>query len=127
MANTLVPGYFERRKHFTRARTALCAAAAILVLLAHPLGAQDSPHVTAVEPQSGSANDTITLTGTNLEKNRVSAVFLSDAKEDHKAVVVTQAADKIVIKVPPVKAGEYNISVQEGNAILIEPVRFTVQ
>jgi len=41
--------------------------------------------------------------------------------------VVSQTTDKIVIKVPSVKAGEYNISVQEGNAILIEPVRFTVQ
>ena len=83
--------------------------------------------MTSVDPQSGSANDTITLTGENLEKSHVSAVFLSDDKDDHKAAVVSQAADKIVIKVPAVKAGDYNISVQAGNAILIEPVRFTVQ
>jgi hypothetical protein len=127
VANLPAPGRVEGRKEFTRAKIALCAAVAFIVLLAPRLGAQASPHLTSVDPQSGSVNDTITLTGEHLEKTHVSAVFLSDEKEDHKAVVVSQAADKIVIKVPSVKAGEYNISVQEGNAILIEPVRFTVQ
>jgi len=117
----------EGRKEFSGAKIALCAAVALIVLIAPRLGAQNSPHLTSVDPQSGSANDTITLTGEHLEKAHVSAVFLSDDKEDHKAVVVSQTTDKIVIKVPSVKAGEYNISVQEGNAILIEPVRFTVQ
>jgi IPT/TIG domain len=127
VANLPAPGRAEGRKEFTRAKIAVCAAVAFIVLLAPRLGAQNSPHLTSVDPQSGSANDTITLTGEHLEKAHVSAVFLSDDKEDHKAVVVSQATDKIVIKVPSVKAGEYNISVQEGNAILIEPVRFTVQ
>jgi hypothetical protein len=31
------------------------------------------------------------------------------------------------MKVPHVKPGDYNISIQEGNAIYIQPVRFTVQ
>lgn len=127
MLNASVPGHVEGRKRFARAGFALLVAAALLVFPARPLLAQDSPSVTAVDPQSGSANDTITVTGENLDKGHVAAVFLSDDKDDHKAAIVSQAAGKITIKVPAVKAGGYNISIQAGNAILIEPVRFTVQ
>ena len=105
----------------------LLVAAALLVLPVRPIVAQGSPHVTAVDPASGKPNDIITVSGEDLEKSHVSGVFLSDDKDDHKAVVVTQTADKIMIKVPEVKAGDYNISIQSGSAILIEPVRFTVQ
>jgi IPT/TIG domain-containing protein len=127
MLNASDPGHAEGHKRFTRAKFALLVAAALLAFPARPLLAQGSPTVTAVDPQSGSANDTITLTGENLDKAHVAAVFLSDDKDDHKAAIITQAADKITIKVPAVKAGGYNVSIQAGNAILIEPVRFTVQ
>ncbi len=102
-------------------------AVALLVMPVRPIVAQGSPHVTAVDPASGKPNDIVTVSGESLEKAHVSGVFLSDDKDDHKAVVVTQTADKIMIKVPEVKAGGYNISIQSGSAILIEPVRFTVQ
>jgi hypothetical protein len=105
----------------------LLVAAALLVLPVRPIAAQGSPHVTAVDPDSGKPNDIVTVSGESLAKAQVSAVFLSDDKDDHKAIVVTQTADKIMIKVPEVKAGGYNISIQSGSAILIEPVRFTVQ
>jgi IPT/TIG domain len=126
VANTPAPRHIEDRKKFSPLKFALLVAAMLFVLPAHSLVAQDSPSVTAVDPQSGSANDTITLTGEHLDKSHVAAVFLSDDKDDHKASVVSQAADKITIKVPAVKPGGYNISIQAGNAILIEPVRFTV-
>lgn len=106
---------------------ALLATAALLIAPSRPVVAQDPPRVTAVDPAMGSANDTVTVSGENLEKNHVAGVFLSDDKDDHKAVIVSQATDKIVIKVPAVKPGDYNISIQAGNAILIEPVHFTVQ
>jgi len=87
-----------------------------------------APHITSVTPDTGKAEDTITITGQNLGKNNVTAVFLSDAKLDHKAVVVDQEPTKIVIKVPDnLKPGDYNISVQEGGAIYIQPVIFTVK
>jgi hypothetical protein len=127
VANIPAPGHFERRNKIARACGALLAAAALLVLPARPLVAQGSPHVSAVDPASGKPNDIVTVSGENLEKSQVSAVFLSDDKDDHKAVVVSQAADKIMIKIPEVKAGDYNVSVQSGSAILIEPVHFTVQ
>jgi hypothetical protein len=42
-------------------------------------------------------------------------------------VIVQQASDKIVLKIPQVKPGDYNVSVQAGAAIYIQPVRLTVQ
>ena len=89
--------------------------------------AQDNVKVTGVDPATGKANDIVTVAGENLGKGKVSAVFLSDDKDDHKASVVSQEADKIVIKVPDVKPGSYNVSVQTGNSIFIQPIRFTVQ
>ena len=89
--------------------------------------AQNSPKITAVDPATGKVNDSVTVSGAGIGKDAVTAVFLSDDKSDYKAVIVTQAADKIVMKIPQVKAGGYNVSIQVGNGILIEPVRFTVQ
>jgi len=114
-----------RRKHV--ARFALLAAAALLMLSAPPLFAQNSPSVTSVDPSSGKVNDTVTITGQNLAKPRVSAVFLSDKKTDFKATVVEQSDEKIVMKVPQVMPGDYNVSIQTGNTIFIQPVRFTVE
>ena len=105
----------------------LLMAAALVALPVRPLGAQGTARVTGVDPATGKANDTVTIAGENLEKKNVSAVFLSDDKDDHKASVVSQETAKIVIKIPEVKPGDYNVSIQAGNSIFIQPVRFTVQ
>ncbi len=86
-----------------------------------------TPHITAVDPASGKVGDTVTLTGTNLGKSTVVAVYLSDDKSDYKGTLVEQAAEKLVFKVPQVKAGGYNLSVQIGTQILILPTHFTVE
>ncbi len=86
-----------------------------------------SPSVATVDPGSGKVGDSVTITGTNLAKSSVPAVFLSDDKSDYKAAVVEQSADKIVIKIPRLKSGGYNLSFQEGTAIYILPFRFTVE
>ena len=100
----------------------------MLVLFAAPhLTAQNSPKVNMVDPAEGKVNDSVTLTGQNLGKDSVSAVFLSDDKDDFKAILVEQESAKIVLKVPQVKSGGYHISIQEGDKILILPLRFTVQ
>lgn len=102
-------------------------AAVVVALLSIPASlAQDVVRVTGVDPATGKANDIVTVAGENLGKGKVSAVFLSDEKDDHKASVVSQEADKIVIKVPDVKPGSYNVSIQTGNSIFIQPIRFTV-
>lgn len=98
------------------------------VAFAASLGfAQGGPKVTGVDPATGKVNDSVTIMGENLGRASVSAVFLSDDKNDFKATLVNQASEKIVIKIPQVKPGGYNVSIQVGTEILIEPVRFTVQ
>ncbi len=106
---------------------ALTAFAVLLVLPLRFTLAQGSPSVKAVDPTSGKVNDSISVEGENLGKSVVSAVYLSDDKSDYKAVIVQQASDKIVLKIPQVKPGDYNVSIQAGAAIYIQPVRFTVQ
>lgn len=103
------------------------AVAALFVLVLLPATAQTNSRITAVDPTSGKVNDTITVTGDSLGKAVVSGVFLSDDQNDHKATIVDQETGKIVFRVPQVKAGDYNVSIQVGNSLLIQPVRFTVQ
>jgi hypothetical protein len=97
------------------------------VFLSPLVFAQGTAKITGVNPSSGKVGDSVTITGEGLGKGSVAAVFLSDDKSDYKATIMDQAADKIVMKVPDVKPGGYNVSIQVGNGILIEPVRFTVQ
>jgi hypothetical protein len=106
---------------------ALTVFAILLVLPLRLTLAQNSPSVKSVDPTSGKVNDSISVEGENLGKGVVSAVYLSDEKSDYKAVIVQQASDKIVLKIPQVKPGDYNVSVQAGAAIYIQPVRLTVQ
>ena len=100
---------------------------AVVVSLTALVFAQGTPRVTAVEPSSGKVNDNVTVTGENLGKNTVSAAFLSDDKTDYRATLVEQSEGKIVMKVPQAKTGDYHVSLQVGNNIYIQPVRFTVQ
>jgi hypothetical protein len=102
---------------------ALLAAATLLITLVF---AQSSPVVSSVDPSSGKVSDEITISGQSLGKGSVSSVFLSDDKSDYKATIVSQADDKIVMKVPSVKPGDYNVSIQVADKIMIMPVRFTV-
>lgn len=121
-----------RKSPFTTYAVLAIAFAVALLLLSAPSpralaqGAQSAPHITSITPKTGKANDSITINGQNLGKDKVAAVFLSDAKLDHKVTVVDQEPTKIVIKVPSLKPGDYNISVEEGGAIYIQPVIFKV-
>ena len=127
MSNFHSTGGAQRRNTIALFALAIFFVAALATAVA-PLRAQDNAaRVTGVDPGSGKANDTVTIAGENLQKSKVSAVFLSDEKDDHKAVVVSQETDKIVIKVPDVKPGDYNVSIQAGNNIFIQPIKFTVQ
>jgi len=100
---------------------------AAVVLLSPLIFAQSTPQITGVEPPSGKVNDTVTISGENLGKDAVSAVYLSDDKNDYRATVVDQSQAKIVVKVPQVKSGNYNVSIQVGDKLFIKPIRFKVQ
>jgi IPT/TIG domain-containing protein len=110
----------------TLCKVVLVASLVLLWLAPRTVG-QNSPKITTVAPAAGKVNDSVTLTGENLGKDAVSAVFLSNDKDDFKATVVEQGSAKIILKVPDVKSGGYNISIQEGDKILILPLKFTVQ
>jgi hypothetical protein len=98
-----------------------------LVLFSSLAVAQNSPQVTGVDPASGKVNDTVIINGSNVGKDSVSAVYLSDDKNDYKSTIVDQGNEKITVKVPQVKAGSYNISLQVGDKLFIKPVKFKVE
>jgi hypothetical protein len=100
---------------------------AIFTFTLIPAAAQQGAHISAVDPGAGKVNDSVTATGSLLAKTNVVGIFLSDDKNDYKATIVSQQAEKIVFKVPEVKAGDYNVSIQVGGNLLIQPVKFTVQ
>ena len=113
----------ERRRPATHGIWAVGLLALFLVPI---VVAQNPAKVTALDPVSGKVNDDVTLTGENLGMESVAAVFLSDAQDDFKATLVEQAEQKILMKVPQVKAGSYNLSIQIKDQILILPLRFQV-
>jgi hypothetical protein len=121
----------SRRRNVVRTLCAIFGTgvllAALIALVPGTLAQNTSPRISAVDPASGKVNDTVTATGTNLGKASVAGVFLSDDKSDFKATLVEQADEKLVFKVPQVKPGPYNLSVQVGAQILILPVHFTVE
>ena len=69
----------------------------------------------------------MTVSGNNLGKASVSSVYLSNDKDDFKATIVDQGDDKITMKVPQVKPGDYNVSLQVGDKLFIKPVKFKVE
>ncbi len=108
-----------------RSQLLLLAAAAFLTA-SLALG-QASPRVTGVEPAAGRVDTNVTVTGENLGSDTVVGVFLSDDMSDYPATVVEQATDRIVVTVPQVMPGGYNISIHVGNNIFIQPILFTVE
>ncbi len=88
---------------------------------------QGSPRVTGVAPTAAKIGANVTVQGENLGKTNVVAVFVSNSSDDFPATVVEQTDAKIVIKVPKVKPGDYNVSIQVKTDILIQPIRLTVQ
>ena len=113
-----------QRSGTARRRLLLLAAA---IFLSPLIFAQTTPQVTGMDPASGKVNDIVTVSGQNLGKEAVSAVYLSDDKNDYKAVVVEQTAEKIVMKVPQVKPANYNVSIQVGDKLFIKPLHFKVE
>src|ERR1700690_2513642 len=65
-----------------------------LLLLATMAVAQNSPQVTGVDPASGKVNDSVAVSGSNIGKEAVSAVYFSNDKDDYRATVVDQSDDK---------------------------------
>jgi hypothetical protein len=98
-----------------------------VIVLAGVAVAQNAPQITAIDPTSGKVNDTMIVSGSNLGKDSVASVYLSDDKNDYKATIVDQGDAKITVKVPQVKPGDYNVSLEVGNKLFIKPIKFKVE
>ena len=118
------PGSNERKRARGIGRWALLAGLCISTSI---VIAQNAPQITSVDPSSGKVNDTVVVSGSNLGKASVGSVYLSDDKNDYKATIVDQSDDKITVKVPQVKPGEYNVSLEVGDKLFIKPIKFKVE
>jgi hypothetical protein len=110
-----------------------CALPTLLILiLSLALVGQESaiPRLNTVEPANGKVGDILTITGSNLSKDAIAELYLTDGKNDTKAAMTEQAAESIKFKIPTsMKAGRYSLMVltRGENARLIEqPVKVTV-
>lgn len=95
---------------------------ACLLLAAQP----KNPRVTAVEPDSGKVGQLATAKGENLDKDVVSDLYLTDGKNDVKAVITERAADSIKFKVPQIKPGRYRLMTGSKTSMIEQPVVFEV-
>ena len=111
-----------------------CALLTLLILaLALPIMGQESaiPRLNSVEPANGKVGDLLTITGSNLGKEAIAVLYLTNGKDDTKTDMTEQAAESIKFKIPAsMKAGRYSLMVltRGENARLIEqPVKVTVE
>jgi len=115
-----------RRIEVSRKLAMLVISATLLTLSAHS-GTSSTFRITAVEPATVRVGSTITLKGENLTRDNVAGVFVSNASDDFPAPIVSQMGTRIVVQIPKVKAGDYNISIQVKRDVLIQPIRLTVR
>ena len=111
-----------------------CALLTLLILaLTLPIIGQESaiPRLNSVEPANGKVGDILTVTGSNLGKEAIAVLYLTNGKDDTKTDMTEQAAESIKFKIPAsMKAGRYSLMVltRGENARLIEqPVKVTVE
>lgn len=87
--------------------------------------------ITSVEPDSGRVGDVLTIHGTNLGKDNVAELYLTDGKVDIKVVIVEQTPDLIRFRIPAeTNPGRFSLMVLTGKGsdqkLLEQPVRVTV-
>ena len=107
---------------------------ALLSALALPgllRGQNTMPLLNGVEPTAGKIGDVLTATGTNLDPEKVAALYLTDGKNDVKVVITEQTSDLIKFKIPSgTKAGRFALLILTGGkgaALIEEPVKVTVE
>jgi len=89
------------------------------------------PIVQAVNPESAKPGDVVTVSGENLDKSRVTELYLTNGDVDLKVVIIDQSVKAIKFKVPEkATAGRYSLTVLlagEDPKLLDEPVHLLVQ
>lgn len=103
----------------------------ILAILVLALPAIPQSSMSSVEPASGKVGDLLTIRGTNLGPNNVSALYLTDGTTDIKVAIVEQAAEFIRFKIPSqAKAGRFALMILTGTGsdqrLVEQPIKITV-
>lgn len=85
--------------------------------------------ITAVDPLSVKAGDTVSAKGEGIDKAAVDTLYLTDSTNDFKCEMIEQTATSIKFKVPAgMKAGRWALMVHTTNNQLREqPVKLTVE
>ena len=101
---------------------------ALAVLARDPLPV---PHIKRAEPDTAKAGAVVTVFGENLDKSRVTEVYLTDSKNDVQVKILAQAADYVKFEVPAkIAAGRYCVMVLmpgDQPTLLEQPVSITVE
>ena len=89
-----------------------------------------APVMRTVDPDSVKAGDLVTVTGENLDRSRVSELYMTNGTTDLKVRITEQTATTIKFNVPQkVAPGRYNLMillVSDPPKLLEEPARLTV-
>ena len=89
------------------------------------------PQMSVVEPGSGTNGQVLTVTGENLGRDLVAALYLTDGTLDLKVVITEQTATSIKFRIPAeAKAGRFALMVlTKGKEpkLIEEPVKITVE
>jgi hypothetical protein len=89
-----------------------------------------TPLMRTVEPTPVKVSEVVTIKGDHLDKDFISAVYVSDGKKDIQVTVQTQTSDTVSFKVPAeLKPGSYRVIVLLNIAeptLVEEPVRLNI-
>lgn len=82
-----------------------------------------------VEPESGKVGDAVSAKGENLDKSNIAELYLTDGKNDFKAVITEQTGAEIKFKVPKAQPGRYHLMIltAKKDSMVEQPVVFTVE
>ena len=107
---------------------------ALLGLLAAPASLfadSSTPLMRRVEPGVAQAGDVVKVTGDNLGRANVAALYLTDGKNDTKVVIVEETTNSIVFKIPAeTEQGRLTLMILttgDSPKLLEEPVKITIQ
>ncbi|MGA2150371.1 MAG: IPT/TIG domain-containing protein [Bryobacteraceae bacterium] len=106
----------------------------LLVAFALPADPQSQggmPTMSSVEPASGKVGDVLVAQGTNLDRDTVAALYLTDGTTDIKVAIIEQSATSIQFRIPPeAKPGRFALMVLtkgKDPKLIEEPVKITVE
>ena len=89
------------------------------------------PSMRLVEPTVAAAGDTVKVTGENLDRTNVAALYLTDGKNDIKVTIIEETANTILFKVPAkVETGRLALMVLttgQNPKLIEEPVKVTIE